>query len=83
MLGTLFDSLGAVIGIQLAFAFGQQLLPQVPGLADLLPYRFAILTTAVAPSRSRPSPCGGSPGPSSRRPRLPASRPGKLFVLYA
>lgn len=38
MLGTVFDSAGPVIGIALAFAFGQQLLLQIPFLAELLPW---------------------------------------------
>ena len=38
MLGTLFDSAGAVIAVPLAFAFGQQLLGSIPGLLSYLPW---------------------------------------------
>jgi ABC-2 type transport system permease protein len=38
MLGTFFDSAGPVIGIALGFAFGQQLLIQIPFLAQVLPW---------------------------------------------
>ena len=37
MLGTLFDSAAPVIGIPLAFAFGQQSLTSIPGLVGFLP----------------------------------------------
>lgn len=38
MLGTVLNTAGAVIGIALAFAFGQQFLTQVPLLAQFLPW---------------------------------------------
>lgn len=38
MLGTMLSSAGAVIGIALAFAFGQQFLIQIPALAEVLPW---------------------------------------------
>lgn len=42
MLGTLLDSRGAVIGIPLGFAFGQQLLVQIPGLAGWVPWALLV-----------------------------------------
>lgn len=42
MLGTLLDSAGAVIGIALAFAFGQQFLNQLPMLGQLLPWALIV-----------------------------------------
>ena len=44
MLGTLFDSAGPVIAIPLAFAFGQQLIVGVPGLASVLPWALVVGT---------------------------------------
>jgi ABC-2 type transport system permease protein len=38
MLGTMLSSAGAVIGIALAFAFGQQFLVQIPPLAEVIPW---------------------------------------------
>lgn len=42
MLGTLFDAAGPVIAIPLAFAFGQQLVTGVPGLAGVLPWALLV-----------------------------------------
>jgi ABC-2 type transport system permease protein len=42
MLGTLFDSAAPVIGIPLAFAFGQQLLTSIPGLVGFLPWALLV-----------------------------------------
>jgi ABC-2 type transport system permease protein len=42
MLGTLFDSAAPVIGIPLAFAFGQQLLVSIPVLGPLLPWSMIV-----------------------------------------
>lgn len=42
MLGTLFDTSAPVIAIPLAFAFGQQLLTGIPGLAALLPWSLVV-----------------------------------------
>jgi ABC-2 type transport system permease protein len=42
MLGTLFDSAGPVIAIPLAFAFGQQLIAGIPGLASVLPWALVV-----------------------------------------
>lgn len=42
MLGTLFESGGPVIGISLAFAFGQQLISGVPGLRSVLPWSLLV-----------------------------------------
>lgn len=44
MLGTLFDSAGAVIAIPLAFAFGQQLFVGIPGLGSVLPWALVVAT---------------------------------------
>ena len=44
MLGTLFDSAGAVIAIPLAFAFGQQLFVGIPGLGSILPWALVVAT---------------------------------------
>jgi ABC-2 type transport system permease protein len=44
MLGALFDSAGPVIGIALAFAFGQQLLTSIPGLRSILPWSLLVPT---------------------------------------
>ncbi len=44
MLGTLFDSAGAVIAIPLAFAFGQQLIAGIPGLGSVLPWALVVAT---------------------------------------
>ncbi len=44
MLGTLFDSAGAVIAIPLAFAFGQQLIAGIPGLGAVLPSALVVAT---------------------------------------
>jgi ABC-2 type transport system permease protein len=42
MLGALFESGGPVIGISLAFAFGQQLLSGIPGLSSILPWSLLV-----------------------------------------
>ncbi len=42
MLGTLFDSAAPVIGIPLAFAFGQQLLVSIPVVGPLLPWSLIV-----------------------------------------
>ena len=42
MLGALFESPGPVIGISLAFAFGQQLLSGLPGLRSILPWSLLV-----------------------------------------
>jgi ABC-2 type transport system permease protein len=42
MLGTLFDSAGPVIAIPMLFAFGQQLLGGLPGLARFLPWSLLV-----------------------------------------
>jgi ABC-2 type transport system permease protein len=42
MLGTLFESAGPVIAVPLAFAFGQQLITGIPGLASLLPWALVV-----------------------------------------
>jgi ABC-2 type transport system permease protein len=42
MLGALFDSGGPVIGIALAFAFGQQLLSSLPALSSILPWSLLV-----------------------------------------
>jgi ABC-2 type transport system permease protein len=44
MLGTLFDSPAPVIGIPLAFAFGQQLIAGIPGLGGFLPWALLVPT---------------------------------------
>lgn len=44
MLGTLFISGAPVIGIPLAFAFGQQLLTGIPGLGSILPWSLLVPT---------------------------------------
>jgi ABC-2 type transport system permease protein len=42
MLGTLLDAAGAVIGIALAVAFGQQFLTQAPMLAQVIPWALVV-----------------------------------------
>lgn len=45
MLGTVFESSGPVIAIPLAFAFGQQFVAGVPGLASFLPWSLLVPTS--------------------------------------